>query len=102
MLHIESVNGSVEVEASGTPENIVNDAVNAMDGLIKSMSEKHGDEAGTILAAFIVAALAKMWNQSREDFLEVFADTVKHIRVVDGKPPEDSEESAEEYAGVKA
>lgn len=102
MLHIESVNGRVELEASGTTENIVNDAINAMDGLIKSMSEKHGDEAGTILAAFIVTALTKMWDQSREEFFEVLVDAVKHIHVVEGKPPKDSEESAEEYAGVKA
>ena len=102
MLHIESEKGRVEIEASGTTENITNDAINAMDGLIKSISEEHGDEVGTILAAFMVTALGEMWGKSREGFFAVAMDAAKYIHVSEGKPPEESDEKAEDYAGVKA
>lgn len=102
MIHIESDNGKVFVKAEGSVENIVNDVINSMDNLVEELTKDDGDEAGTIVAAFIVTALAKMWGQSKEGFFEVAHDAAKVLHVGKGKPPEDSEESAEEYAGVKA
>lgn len=102
MIHIESDNGKIFVKAEGSVENIVNDVINSLDNLVEELTKDDGDEAGTILAAFIVTALAKMWGQSKEGFFDVAKDASKVLQVGQGKPPEDSEESAEEYAGVKA
>lgn len=102
MIHIESDNGKVLVKAEGSVENIVNDVINSLDNLVEELTKDDGDEAGTIIAAFIVTALVKMWGQSKEGFFDVTKDAAKVLQVGKGKPPEDSEESAEEYAGVKA
>ena len=102
MIHIESDNGKVLVKAEGSVENIVNDVINSLDSLVDELTKDDGDEAGTIIAAFIVTALAKMWGQSKEGFFEVAKDAAKALHVGKGKPPEDTEESAADYAGVKA
>ena len=102
MIQIKSENGKVFVKAEGSVENIVNDAINSLDSLVDELTKDDGDEAGTIIAAFIVTALAKMWGQSKEGFFEVAKDAAKALHVGKGKPPEDTEESAEDYAGVKA
>lgn len=102
MIHIESDNGKIFVKAEGSVENIVNDIINSMDHLVEELTKDDADEQGTIIAAFIVTALAKMWGQSKEGFFDVATVAAKALQVGEGKPPEDSEESAEEYAGVKA
>lgn len=102
MIQIKSENGKVFVKAEGSVENIVNDVINSLDSLVDELTKDDGDEAGTIIAAFIVTALAKMWGQSKEGFFEVAKDAAKALHVGKGKPPEDTEESAEDYAGVKA
>lgn len=67
MIHIESDNGKIFVKAEGSVENIVNDIINSMDHLVEELTKDDADEQGTIIAAFIVTALAKMWGSQRKD-----------------------------------